>query len=173
MASHFNVEIKARCADLGSIREYLQAHFAELRGSDHQVDTYFRSPNGRLKLREGNIENALIFYLRENQAGPKVSDVSLWAIPTGFPIKEVLTKSLGVLVAVDKQREIYFIDNVKFHLDVVHGLGTFVEIEAIDLDGTIGLEQLRGQCNFYLDALGIKEEDLLIVSYSDLLLAKQ
>jgi predicted adenylyl cyclase CyaB len=47
-----------------------------------------------------------------------------------------------VLATVDKHREIYFVGNVKFHLDTVEGLGTFVEIESIDMDGTIGQDRL-------------------------------
>ena len=45
-------------------------------------------------------------------------------------LKEVLNKAMGVKTRVDKQREIYFIRNIKIHLDDVTGLGTFVEIEA-------------------------------------------
>ena len=62
-----NVEIKAGCRNAEFIRNYLQANNAELKGTDEQTDTYFEVPNGRLKLREGNIENNLIFYERENQ----------------------------------------------------------------------------------------------------------
>ena len=43
---------------------------------------------------------------------------------------------------MEKRREIYFIDNVKFHLDEVRGHGCFVEIEAVDVDESIGAEQL-------------------------------
>jgi adenylate cyclase class IV len=39
---------------------------------------------------------------------------------------------------VDKKREIYFINNVKFHIDTVDGAGSFIEIEAIDNDGSSG-----------------------------------
>jgi len=42
------------------------------------------------------------------------------------------------LVTVEKIREIYFIDTVKFHLDTVSDLGYFVEIEAIDYQGILG-----------------------------------
>ena len=87
-------------------------------------------------------------------------------------LKEILTIALGVLIVVDKIREIYFIDNVKFHIDSVKDLGTFVEIEAIDPDGMIGKEKLREQCNFYLDLFKIRKEDLISNSYSDLLLKK-
>ncbi|MBL7709922.1 MAG: hypothetical protein JNJ86_12680, partial [Chitinophagaceae bacterium] len=67
--SFLNVEIKARCADASFIRNYLLNQGAEFKGTDLQTDTYFNVTNGRLKLREGNIENALIWYERTNQAG--------------------------------------------------------------------------------------------------------
>ena len=73
-------------------------------------------------------------------------------------------------MVVDKIREIYFIDNVKFHLDSVKDLGEFVEIEAIDETGEIGKEKLHEQCSFYLNLFGIKQEELLSCSYSDLVL---
>ena len=72
-------------------------------------------------------------------------------------------------MVVDKRREIYFLDNVKVHLDTVAGLGTFVEIEAIDADGTRPLETLRAQCEELMRAFGIADDDLLALSYSDLL----
>lgn len=84
-------------------------------------------------------------------------------------IGEVLTAALGVRVVVDKQREIYFIDNVKFHIDTVKGLGNFVEIEAIDTDGKRNAEQLEQQCSHYMREPGIRDTDLVVGSYSDLL----
>lgn len=137
---------------------------------DHQIDTYFNVSNGRLKLREGNIENFLVHYERSDKEGPKQSVVSLYASQPGSSLKETLTRALGILVVVDKQREIYFIENVKFHVDIVRGLGTFMEIEAVDYDGNIGLEKLNEQCNKYLEDMGIKDEDLISGSYSDMLL---
>ena len=77
---------------------------------------------------------------------------------------------MGVQVIVDKQREIYFIENIKFHLDKVEGLGTFAEIEARDPDDSLGLDTLQQQCQEYLNLFGISKDDLLEVSYSDLLL---
>lgn len=44
---------------------------------------------------------------------------------------------------VDKRRKIYFIDNVKFHFDVVENLGTFIEVEAIDSKEEFRLEELE------------------------------
>ncbi len=169
---HLNVEIKARCDNQDIIRNYLKEHKADFKGVDHQIDTYFIVSNGRLKLREGEIENFLIHYQRSDQAGPKQSIITLYTSQPNSTLKEALTKALGVLVVVDKKREIYFIENVKFHIDAVKGLGTFMEIEAIDKDGNIGNEKLNEQCQKYLKEMGIKDEDLVSVSYSDLLLKK-
>ncbi|ARA92934.1 adenylate cyclase [Rhodothermaceae bacterium RA] len=166
-----NVEIKARCADHEPIRQYLRAHEARFVGEDHQVDTYFRVPNGRLKLREGTIERALIHYDRADEHGPKRSDVHLYHPGAGDApaLKATLVHALGVRMVVDKRRAIYFIDNVKFHLDRVEGLGTFVEIEAIDREGHRTPEELRAQCEHYLDAFGIAPEDLVAASYCDMM----
>jgi len=167
---HLNIEIKARTTEPDKIREILKSNSADFIGVDRQVDTYFNVASGRLKLREGNIDNHLIYYERENTMGPKKSSVMLYKNNPDSNLKELLTKALGVLVVVDKHREIYFIGNVKFHLDNVVGLGTFVEIEAIDKEGTIGNEKLLEQCNYYLNLLLVSKEDLLATSYSDLLL---
>ncbi|HSW54247.1 MAG TPA: class IV adenylate cyclase [Ignavibacteriaceae bacterium] len=168
--SHLNVEIKARTTEPGRIREILKSNNADFIGVDHQVDTYLKVNSGRLKLREGNIENHLIYYERENTNGPKKSNVMLYKNNPDSNLKEMLIKSLGVLAVVDKQREIYFIDNVKFHLDSVSELGPFVEIEAIDKDGSIGYDKLLEQCNYYLNLLPITKDDLIEISYSDLLM---
>lgn len=165
-------EIKAHCNDADNIRQLLHKHNARYVGIDRQKDTYFRCDNGRLKLREGNIENTLIHYQRENRAGPKTSQVHLYKPIDGSPLKMVLKNALGVLVEVDKTREIYFIDNVKFHLDSLKGLGSFIEIEAIDESGEKGELFLQEQCEYYLGLFGIKEIDLIPVSYSDMLLNK-
>ncbi|HXG19718.1 MAG TPA: class IV adenylate cyclase [Methylomirabilota bacterium] len=170
--THLTIEIKARCADPQRIRDILHAHNAEFRGVDRQIDTYFNTVQGRLKLREGRIENTLIYYEREDLAGPKPSHVFLFPLPSSSPLKTMLTAALGVLVVVEKQREIYFIDNVKFHIDNVSGLGVFVEIEAIDESGTIGEEKLLRQCNQWLRLFQIAPHELIAVSYSDLLLSQ-
>ena len=169
---YLNVEIKARCSDGSFIRNYLLSHHAEYKGVDEQTDTYFNVPNGRLKLREGNIENNLIFYERTNQAGPKNSHFHLVKVEDAAGLKDVLTKSMGIKVIVQKRREIYYIKNVKFHLDEVQGLGSFVEIEAGNILADLEQAQLKDQCDFYTREFGIKEEDLIEVSYSDMLLKK-
>ncbi len=173
MSQALNIEIKAKCTDTAKVREILQKENALFTGVDHQIDTYFFTRHGRLKLREGNIENHLIFYDRKEVKGLKKSEVILHKPSDVESLKMILEKSCEVKVVVDKIREIYFIGNVKFHIDKVEGLGEFVEIEAIDKDGTIGKDKLSEQCEFYLELLGIDRQNLISGSYSDMLLNRK
>jgi adenylate cyclase, class 2 len=85
-------------------------------------------------------------------------------------LKLVLSKSLGVKAVVEKIREIFYIQNVKFHIDNVKGLGSFVEIEAGNIRKSLSEPELRRQCEFYLDAFRVNASDLLTNSYSDMIL---
>ena len=168
-----NYEFKATCSNLPEMEAILLKHHPLFIGTDHQADTYFNIGNGRLKLREGNIEHALIYYQRTDTAGAKQSDVTLYQHKPDALLKEILQKALGIKVIVDKKRKIYFIENVKFHFDKVEGLGEFIEVEAIDFNGSIGIEKLMAQCKYWAAILGISEKDYIAQSYSDLLLAKK
>lgn len=170
---HINYEFKARCSDIEKLEKLLKEKNPLFIGTDHQVDTYFNVANGRLKLREGTIENSLIHYDRTNSAGAKQSNVTLYTHQPDKNLKDALTKAVGIKVIVDKQRKIYFINNVKFHFDDVKELGSFIEVEAIDKDGTIGIEKLKEQCVAYIQLFGIMKDQFIAESYSDLLLAKK
>ena len=167
-----NVEWKARCANLQECEAKLQSLNPEFCGEDIQTDTYFEVPQGRLKLREGNVENALIFYMREDEAGARTSAGKLYPGP-GAGLKEVLSQALGEKVVVHKKRRIYFVDNVKIHFDEVPGLGHFVEVEALNRDGRFSHRELQDQCDFYQEFFGMDSLDMEQQSYSDLLLKKQ
>lgn len=167
-----NIEFKAKTTKLDELEKKLQTLNPVFIGTDNQCDTYFNVPTGRLKLREGNIENTLIYYERSNTAGAKQSDIILYHHQPDKNLKDILTKVHGVKVVVDKKRKIYFIENVKFHFDVVEGLGTFAEVEAIDKNGDIGVERLKEQCDFYAAFLEILPQDYISYSYSDMLLEK-
>jgi len=171
--SILNIEFKARSTDIMSAEKILLQHHPTFIGEDHQVDTYFNVTTGRMKLREGNIENALIHYERENTAGSKSSQVILYRHQPDKNIKALLKKAMGIKAVVDKRRKIYFIDNVKFHFDTVQNLGTFIEVEAIDTDGSISKEKLQEQCDHYAVMLGIQQEDFMAVSYSDMIIAQK
>jgi adenylate cyclase, class 2 len=165
-------EFKAN-ADIKVLEHKLQQLNPFWKGKDKQTDTYFNVPHGRLKLREGQIENALIYYNRENVKGSKVSDVMLRKHTPGEGLKDILTELHGIKVVVEKTRSIYFVKNVKIHFDTVAGLGTFIEVEALDESGEVAIETLQQQCNEFRDFFGVVNEDLLSSSYSDMLIKLQ
>ena len=69
--THLNIEFKARTNNIQALEEKLLSLNPQFIGEDHQKDTYYNVKTGRLKLREGNIENALIWYQREDVKGAK------------------------------------------------------------------------------------------------------
>lgn len=165
-----NFEFKARLKNDARVRAALRDLRARYIGTDHQVDTYFRVPVGRLKIREGRIENALIFYRRSNERRARQSKIEIMMLSRRNSIREILTAALGVLVVVDKRREIYFVGNVKIHLDRVRGLGKFAEVEAISREGS--LVKIRNQARKFQKLFGITASDIVPQSYSDLILGK-
>ena len=112
MSEALNVEIKARSKNNSDYEKILLVDGADYKGVDHQIDTYFNAKDCRLKLREGNIENTLIRYEREDKAGPKTSKVNLYTPNKSSDLKEILISTLGKKVVVDKQRKIFFIKNI-------------------------------------------------------------
>ncbi|MRT93116.1 class IV adenylate cyclase [Ancylomarina sp. 16SWW S1-10-2] len=164
-----NIEIKCQCQDLNKVREILKKENAEFKGTDHQIDTYFNSKRGRLKLREGDMGSILIHYERENTIGSKESKFTLYKTEKDSKLKAILKATLDNKCTIEKTREIYSIDNVKFHLDTVKDLGTFVEIEASNKDNELTKDKLQEQCNFYIKRLKINSKDLIADSYSDMI----
>src|SRR5574337_455147 len=162
------IEFKARMRDEKRVRAALKSLHPRLVGTDHQIDTYFRTSRGRLKLRQGKIENALIFYSRKNAAQVRLSRVFLCEFSDPAEIKTIrtmLASALGIAAVVDKVREIYFVDNVKIHLDRVRGLGKFLEVEAFVKDGNV--RRARMQAERIKGLFGTLPEDIQSHSYSD------
>jgi len=167
-----NFEFKAKATNIIDQENKLLALNPTFIGEDNQTDTYFNVNTGRLKLREGNIENALIWYERKNIAGAKQSDILLYQHKPDHTIKNILLKVHGIKVIVEKKRKIYFLDNVKFHFDTIAQLGTFIEVEAIDKNRRLGIEKLKEQCAAYASFFNITLTDYIDNSYSDLVLNK-
>ena len=166
-----NFEFKAHLANEAHVRETLKRLHARFIGTDHQIDTYFRVPGGRLKVREGRIENALIFYRRSNVRRARRSAVEMMLLPRRNSLRAILARVLGTLVVVDKRREIYFVKNVKIHLDRVRRLGKFLEVEAISHNGDV--KRIRSQARQFQALFGVAANDIVAESYSDLILAKR
>jgi predicted adenylyl cyclase CyaB len=163
---HVNCEFKARLKNEMHVRAILRRLRARYVGLDHQVDTYFRVPRGRLKVREGRIENALLFYQRPDIPRVRAAKIQMMELPAKSPTKCILAAALGVLAVVDKRREIYFVGNVKIHLDRVRGLGKFLEVEAISRSGD--RTKIRRQARKFQQLFDVSTSDVVAESYSDL-----
>ena len=180
--SQKNVEIKARCKNIYEVINYLDSsEDFEKKGIDLQRDTYYNTINGtRLKMREGNIENALVSYKRDDELGPKNSDIVLHHFDNDrkseeiiYNLKEILNHSLGVLVVVNKKRHIYWnsTNAVKIHVDTIEGLGNFVEIEVMDLIHNRDQLEMIETCDFYINQFDLT--DFIDKSYSDMILEQK
>lgn len=163
-----NVEIKARVSDLAQVEAQARRIATQGPSDLAQDDTFFACPNGRLKLRElSSTQGQLIYYSRPDDAGPKVSDY--WISETGSPaaMRETLTRALGTVGRVRKQRRLYLLDRTRIHLDDVEGLGAFVELEVVLRDGESPLQGTEiARC--IMKSLGIGDSELVQGAYVDL-----
>jgi len=164
-----SLEIKSKIDDPKRIESLLKLKNARFIGEDRQIDTYFSINNGRLKLRQGKIENTLIYYQRPESKGIKRSIVKIQKLSSdNEALRNILDRTIGILTVVDKKRKIFFIDNVKFHIDDVRELGSFIEIEALDTTGNLTEENLKDQCEYYIDYLHLDRAKFIDKSYSDM-----
>ena len=164
-----NIEIKARVDDLAAVRAKAQLLSASEPETLVQHDTFYRTPTGRLKLREfadGSAE--LIYYERPDQPGPKTSTYTRTPVPEPRSMDELLRRLSGQLDVVTKRREIFLVGSTRIHLDNVDGLGSFVELEVVlspeqtEADGEAIAADLIGK-------LGIQRDALVAGAYVDLL----
>ena len=162
-----DITIKAYCHNPAETERILLQHQAEYKGLDVQTDTYYEVTYGRLKHRQGNIENVLIHYNRESNGNAKKTEVLLYLQNPENAIVNQVCAGKKVLNQIKKHRKIFFIENVKFHIDHLESLGYFIEIEAIDIVGSLGEDKLKQQCTYYKKLLRITNKDLIDHSYFD------
>ena len=163
-----NLEAKFRLANHADAEARATALGYTRRAILEQRDTFFRVPNGKLKLREENGSAVLIFY-RRDQSGPlMLSNYEI--VPVAKPARtlRILADALGTIAVVEKVRILMMRDNVRLHLDTVANLGEFGEIEAVIADGD-DPEHSRVAVDEILAALGVAQSDLIDVSYFEML----
>jgi predicted adenylyl cyclase CyaB len=164
-----NIELKCRVRDADAMRRAIETIATHRFGVIHQIDTYFITSQGRLKLREADPGAAqLVAYNRADASEARASDYRLVPVENPGALKTALAETLGVFAVVDKRRELFFFHNVRLHLDDVAGLGMFLELEAVV--GPLADESLcRRRLASLTQSLAIAASDLLSGSYSDML----
>lgn len=162
-----NVELKARYPDHDSARRILRELGARPGGTERQIDTYYATRKGRLKLRE--IEgrgSELIHYRRVEDGSRRECRYLLYRHAPSETLKELLASALEVLCTVRKTREVYHLGEVKFNLDDVVGLGRFIEFE-VRADAS-GMERAQKRLDELRGRFGIGEDQVVLCSYSDM-----
>ena len=167
-----NIEIKAKITDFSRTRALAETLSDTPVETLVQEDYFFNLPNaaqGRLKLRRFSSDRGeLIFYQRDDCAGPKKCLYEI--VPTDVPdrLKSVLTKALGVRGTVIKTRLLYRVGQTRIHLDKVKDLGEFLELEVVLRPGQ---SEMQGQkiASVLMERLAISKTDLIAGAYIDLL----
>lgn len=164
-----NIEIKARARNFDEIRR----RAADLSDVPVQVipqeDIFFNTPQGRLKLRLlAEKQGQLIYYTRPDQEGPKRSDYHISQTSDPANLKRVLELAYGIRGVVRKTRYLYLVGQTRVHLDDVEGLGHFMELEVVMMEGQ-GEAQGQAIAEELMASLGVERSDLLEGAYMDLL----
>jgi len=168
-----NIEIKARLSDLEATRSLAEALSDIAVELILQEDTFFHTlqgrPQGRLKLRVLAPDHGqLIYYERQDAAGPKRSDYLISVTSEPETLKAALAAAYGIRGLVRKQRWLYWVGNTRIHLDQVEGLGSFLELEVVLQPGA-SPEQGERIALGLMEKLGVKESELIEEAYIDLL----
>ncbi|XP_077956948.1 uncharacterized protein LOC144406136 isoform X2 [Gasterosteus aculeatus] len=165
-----NVEIKAKVSDPTRFAEKA----AELSQSEgtiiRQHDTFFNCSHARLKLRDFmNGTGQLIFYERPDTDGPKLSRYSISPTSDPLSLRAVLSGALGVKGEVRKERRLFVVGQTRIHLDVVEGLGNYMELEVV-MRPQQTVEDGQQVAEELMEQLGVSTESLVTGAYVDLLL---
>jgi adenylate cyclase class IV len=175
-----NIELKVACTSgqLADITRRMNER--QLSAIHHlgQIDTYFRVPHGRLKLREidasGERSAELIQYHRPDDPGARTSTYRRIpvAVDQTASLTAALCDALGELATVRKRRAVAIWRSTRIHLDQVDGLGQFVELETVLGMDPDSAEVGRIEFDDVVEWLGLASLEAIPGSYSDLLIAK-
>ena len=134
-----------------------------------QEDVFFHCDGARLKLRIlGPRSGELIRYERADIAGTRCSRYAIARTSDPSILLEILTKTLGRIGTVKKERTLYLIGQTRVHFDRVENLGEFLELEVVlrpgqaEHEGTNIAEAL-------LTSFEIEKQQLIAEAYVDLL----
>ncbi len=164
-----NIEIKARLTDMEATEKCLADLSIQKSAIIRQSDVFYKSPNGRLKLRRfTDHRGELIFYQRAVQKGPKTSRYQIYRTEDPDGLQKILDLAYPVLGEVHKTRNLYLTGQTRIHLDRVEHLGDFLELEVVLKDRQSSAEGMQTARDL-MHNLGIKDEDCLAEAYIDLL----
>ncbi|HSB06237.1 MAG TPA: class IV adenylate cyclase [Thermodesulfobacteriota bacterium] len=167
-----NIEIKARIENIDSIFQRAAALADDGPVVIIQDDTFFACHNGRLKLRVFSPEEGqLIFYRRPDRKGPKESFYLISPTTAPNSLRESLSLAYGQTGRVRKNRTLFLAGRTRIHLDLVEGLGKFLELEVVLEEGELA-ETGEAIARDLMEKLGVQSDQLIEGAYIDLLASK-
>ena len=164
-----NVEIKARVPRPSEMLDAVLEIADKGPTVFAQDDTFFACPNGRLKMRMfSSTEGQLIFYRRDDQAGPKLSEYVMATTAEPDALRGTLALAYGTVGRVRKTRTLCFVGATRIHLDDVDDLGNFIELEVV-LTPEQTIDEGQAIAEDLMRKLAIEPGQLIRRAYVDLL----
>lgn len=164
-----NIELKVILDDDKHVVKAVKKIGARFKLRMRQIDTYYKSKNGRLKIREINNKYfELIFYQRPDRLSSKISNYFLLKMKrdqTGI-MKNILRVILGEKNIIRKVRNFWLYKNTRIIIDNVAGLGNFLELETVMRKS--GLKYAHKEHNEIIKLLSLSKFKKVSKSYSDL-----
>lgn len=161
-----NLELKVKLKSFNKTKKLLEGINAEFIKTLNQKDVYYKIKGGLLKLRIENDEQSIIKYLRDEKGKDRFSDYDFLRFSYGSAEKffDSVFKTEAV---VRKKRLLYMFDNTRIHLDSVKGLGNFLELETLVLDGK---NDAKKRYEYIKKVLELEDIPELKKSYRDLII---
>ena len=128
-----NLELKIKVDSHAKYISVLKRIGAKDFGILSQKDIYYKVKNGLLKLRVEKDTYTMIKYLRD-ETGKRWSDYELMKLEAKNP-KKYLAEIFNIDTVVVKERKYWLYKNTRIHLDTVKGLGKFLELETLLVNG--------------------------------------
>lgn len=173
----FEVEVKARVEDLGSIESRILELGAVFQEEIHQSDTYFQHPtrdfaqtDEALRIRVTDKKNYLTYKGAKLDSISKTREELEIEVQEPLKLAELLTKiGLTPTKKVVKSRKSYSYDDITISIDNVDELGAFIELELAVSDET-QIPPARNRLFSFFKQLKISSRNFERRSYLELLL---
>lgn len=161
-----NLELKIRLKNPGKVYKKITELNARSIGELDQTDIYYKNEKYRIKLRLENENQTLIKYLRNEGEGERWSDFEIIKLEQN-DARKYLSDILQEEIVVEKKRKLFLYDNTRIHIDQVKGLGDFLELETLLINGK---KEASARFNKIKSLLSIREEKEIRKSYRDLMM---
>lgn len=168
------IEIRARCSH-AALHVVLAKIGVHKKGSHHENDEYFKfasDPERKLVLRIREKEGKALLTFKGSSKLPDDVAWQEWETLAPDPValkKLLLSNGLVHVVTIDKKRTTYKYHNFEINLDMIEGLGEFVEVELIADDAVTAKTHIE---HFLTNDLGIAPADFVKKGYVPLMLER-